>query len=227
MKKLFLIAVAIFILWFFPWVFALYSGMAIYFPYEADGQSRFARVTGPLPASLGLDNDWVPSEDIPSTCKASVIAAEDGNFLEHNGIDIDSIKHALKRNSKKGKIKSGASTVTQQLVKNVFLHRSKTYIRKAREIVGALMLDLIMSKDRQLTWYLNVVEFGPRVYGLREASQYYFRKDPKKLRLSECASLVALLRDPSRSSKWLKSKQIPAYLAARRDTIIAGVRDYP
>jgi len=226
MTKFFLIAVTIFILWFIPWVFALYSGMAIYFPYEADGQSRFARVTGPLPAAIGIDDDWVPSEEIPSTCKASVIAAEDGNFLEHNGIDIESIKHALKRNSKKGKIKSGASTVTQQLVKNVFLHRNKTYIRKAREIVGALMLDFIMSKDRQLTWYLNVVEFGPRVYGLRAASQYYFRKDPKKLNLSQCASLVALLRDPAKSSKWLKSGNIPTYFAARRDMIVAGVKSY-
>ncbi len=226
MKKYLLVASVIVFLWLIPWVFSFYLGAVVYFPYEADGQSRFTRITGPLPAALGLDDDWVSGADIPANCKASVIAAEDGNFLDHNGIDVDSIKEAIKRNSKNSKRKIGASTVTQQLVKNVFLYRDKTYLRKAREIVGALMLDFIMSKDRQLTWYLNVVEFGPRVYGLRQASQYYFRKNPNNLSLYECASLVSLLRDPGRSSKYLKSGRVPPYLAARRDSIVAGVTQW-
>lgn len=226
MRKWFLIGIVAFILWFIPWVFAFYCGLVIYFPYEADGKSRYVRVTGPLPAAVGLDKSWTSNEDIPLVCKASVIGAEDSRFLEHSGIDTASIQQALERNSKRGKIKSGASTVTQQLVKNAFLHRDKSYIRKSREIVGALLLNLIMGKEKQLVWYLNIVEFGPRVYGIRAAAQYYFKKDPNRLNLTECASLVALLRDPIKSSKWLKAKTLPTYLAMRRDKIVTNVLNW-
>lgn len=223
MKKWFLLGFIAAIVWFIPWVFSFYLGVVVYFPYKADGKTRYIRATGPLPAAIGLDKNWTPEDEIPAWCRASVIGAEDGRFLEHNGIDTASIQQAIERNKKKTKRKIGASTVTQQLVKNVFLYRDKTYIRKTREIAGAVLLDAIMSKNRQLTWYLNVVEFGPEIYGIRQASDYYFKKPPKRLTLGECASLVALLRDPVKSSKYLKSKNIPEYLAKRRDGIISNV----
>jgi monofunctional biosynthetic peptidoglycan transglycosylase len=226
MRKWFLLGFIALILWFIPWVFSFYLGLVVYFPYEADGKSRYVRATGPMPAALGLDHEWASGDEIPLVCRACVVAAEDGRFFEHNGIDTDSIKQAIEQNNKRGKIKFGASTVTQQLVKNVFLYRNKTYIRKAREIVGAVMLDFIMNKDKQLIWYLNVVEFGPQVYGIRAAAKYYFRKDVKRLTLPECASLVAIVRDPNRSGKWLKAKAIPDYLARRRDGIIVRVSQW-
>jgi monofunctional biosynthetic peptidoglycan transglycosylase len=222
MKTIISLSLLAFILWFIPWVFVFYGGTVVYFPYEPDGKSRYTRMTGPLPASIGLDSDWTPGSEIPRSCRAAVIAAEDGKFLDHIGIDPESIEKAIERNKKK-KIKRGGSTVTQQLVKNVFLHRDKTYIRKSREIAGAVLLDLIMSKETQLSWYLNVVEFGPRIYGLRPAAKYYFKKEPKKLTLQECASLVALLRDPVKSSRGLKSGNAPAYFRLRQQRIIDAV----
>lgn len=223
MRTVFSLAIVVFMLWFVPWVFVFSMGTIVYFPYEPDGHSRYARLTGPLPYSLGLDNDWANGSEIPHYCRAAVIAAEDGKFLEHFGVDKESIEKAIERNRKKGKIKRGGSTVTQQLVKNVFLYRDKTYIRKAREIVGAVLLDLVMSKEEQLTWYLNVVEFGPNIYGLKAASNYYFKKDIKKLSLPECASLVAVLRDPVKSHRGLKSGEMPAYLRKRQQNIISAI----
>lgn len=223
MRTLIAIIFTGFILWFIPWVFAFSLGAIVYFPYESDGSSRYARMTGPLAASIGIDDDWTDKAQIPRHCKAALIVAEDGKFLDHNGIDTDSIQKAIERNRKR-KSARGGSTITQQLVKNVFLYRNKTYIRKAREIVGALLLDFTMSKGNQLTWYLNVVEFGPRVYGIRAAATYYYNKSPKNLSLPECASLVALLRDPIRSSRGLRSKEMPNYLWRRQQSIIGSVQ---
>lgn len=223
MRTLVFLTLTGFILWFIPWVFAFSLGTVVYFPYESDGNSRYVRMTGPLAATIGIDDDWADKTQIPLHCKAALIAAEDGKFLDHSGIDTQSIQKAIERN-KRRKIARGGSTITQQLVKNVFLHRKKTYIRKAREIVGAILLDVVMSKSDQLTWYLNVVEFGPRVYGIRSAAKYYYNKSPKSLSLPECASLVALLRDPIRSSRGLRSKVIPSYLQRRQQTIMSSVQ---
>jgi monofunctional biosynthetic peptidoglycan transglycosylase len=223
MRTILTLAFVGFIVWFIPWVFVFSFGAVVYFPYEPDGHSRYARLTGPLAASVSLDKDWADASDIRLQCRAAVIAAEDGKFLEHNGVDTESIEKALERNRKKGKIKRGGSTVTQQLVKNVFLYRDKTYFRKAREIVGAVLLDLVMNKEDQITWYLNVVEFGPRIYGIKPAAKYYFNKEVKKLTLPECALLVGILRDPIKSSRGLKSKEIPAYLRLRQQKIVDSV----
>lgn len=223
MRTLIALGSLLFILWFIPWVFVFSLGVVVYFPYEADGKSRFTRMTGPLPHSVGLDGDWTSSTEIPLSCRAALIAAEDGKFLEHNGVDAESMEKALERNAKKGRIKRGGSTITQQLIKNVFLYRDKSYVRKAREVVGALLLDLMMEKRTQMTWYFNVVEFGPRVYGIKAASRYYYRKDPKALNLSECASLVALLRDPVKSSRGLKAPARPPYLEQRIQRIINAI----
>lgn len=151
------------------------------------------RISGPL-----IDKHWVPFSQIPKACVHALIAAEDGRFYEHFGLDITSIQEAMKRNKKFNKPQWGASTITQQLVKNAFLSRRKTYFRKAREMVGAVILNAIMSKEQQLTWYLNIVEFGPRVYGLANAAQHYFRTPVKQLRASNCQALVTILPSPIR-----------------------------
>lgn len=203
MRFLLKLSGVIFILWFIPWVWSLHLGFLIYFPYEPDGKTRYVRVTGPL---LGfLDDDvWAFGQDIPKTCKAALIAAEDGRFYEHHGIDIEGIENAVERNEKSGKRRFGASTITQQLVKNAYLSRTRSYVRKSREIMGAVMLDVVMSKESQLAWYFNVVEFGPNIYGLTAAANYYFHKKPSALSQKECVQLVALLPSPNRSGRYLK-----------------------
>lgn len=210
------------VLWFMPWVWTFYLGFIAYFPYEPDGKSRYVRITGPL---LGLldDDIWVFSKDIPKICKNAVVAAEDGKFYEHHGLDLESIDLALEKNHRAKKPRWGASTITQQLVKNAFLHRRRSYLRKAREIVGAVMLDAIMSKDCQLTWYFNVVEFGPRIYGLHDAAHYYFRKKPAQLSSQECVQLVSLLPSPNRSGRFIKNQTTSPALERRTERIMRAL----
>ncbi len=207
----------LFILWFIPWVFVFYTGVVAYFPYEADGKSRYLRVTGPLLQKFYEKAAWTSTNNIPANCRHALVAAEDMRFYEHRGVDLDSIEKAMKRNRRRGKIRWGGSTITQQLIKNVFLSRDRSYLRKSREFVGALFLDLIMSKEAQITWYFNVVEFGPRIYGIHNASQRFFKKKPQNLTLSQCVALVSILPDPKRTYKSLITGAVPNYVQKRQD----------
>lgn len=218
MAKVLWIVLGVVVLWFVPWVWSFYFGLVVYFPYQPDGKARFVRTTGPL-LSFKDDSNWVSEENIPKSCKRALVAAEDTRFYQHFGVDPKSVELALERNRKLGKRRWGASTITQQLVKNVFLSRKKTYLRKAREMTGAVILDAIMSKDRQIVWYLNVVEFGPSVYGLKAASQFYYRKTPQKLSNAECIALISLLPSPNRSSKFVKNNAASPFLKKRVDHI--------
>ncbi|HNK91474.1 MAG TPA: biosynthetic peptidoglycan transglycosylase [Leptospiraceae bacterium] len=192
-KKVFYIFLFLFLL-FIPWVPVLYFGVLIYFPYDETGKSRYMRITGPLVQYVGAE--WVSTDRIPPVCKKAIVVAEDSEFYNHSGISIESIKSSFEYNRRQGRIVSGASTITQQFIKNAFLSRQKTYVRKLREAIGALMFNLLFSKDQQITWYLNVVEFGPRIYGLQSASNFYFKKDPFKLNAKECAVLSTFLTRP-------------------------------
>lgn len=190
-------------IWFIPWVFLLKFGLIGYSAYEADGIRQYTRVTGPLQQFLPLGVTWVGDGDIRSSCRAALVAAEDVRFYSHRGIDPKLIIAALQRNWWHKKIVWGGSTITQQLVKNTFLSREKTAFRKLREMLGAMVLDRIMDKSEQLDWYLNVAEFGPRVYGIQDAAQLYFQRDANELTLSQCISLFSILPDPVRYSQSL------------------------
>lgn len=211
-------AVAV-VAWFFPWVLVLHTGFLLYFPYTPDGHSRYARITGPLASSVG--GAWTPGTRIPADCKKALIASEDAKFFYHNGLDIESMEKSYEGNQRKGKIQRGGSTITQQLVKNAFLSRDRTYLRKIREVAGALMLDVVVSKENQLAWYFNIVEFGPRVYGIQAAAKHYFKKDADDLDRRECASLVAVLPSPNRWNASLERKRPTRFFAGRQATILA------
>lgn len=211
--KLPLLCFLIFILWFIPWVFLLYSGILIYFPYKEDGITRYMRITGPI-TNL-FSNEWINQKNIPNTCKAALIASEDSNFYEHNGVDFKSLKRSISENTKSNKIRKGGSTITQQLVKNAFLSRKKSYIRKIREVTGALALNIIMTKEKQLEWYFNIVEFGPNTYGLKNAAQKYFKIDAAKLSPPQCVALVTILPSPKKWNQSLEKKQITKFFAQR------------
>lgn len=219
MKKFILILSVIFVLWFIPWVLVLHLGLVAYFPYHADGQTRYLRFSGPVVGSL-TDSGWTSSKDIPSACKNALVAAEDGQFYSHRGIDIDGLKNAWAKNQRRGRIRMGGSTITQQVVKNIFLSRNRSYLRKSREILGALLLDLTMSKDKQITWYLNVVEFGPELYGIENAASYYFNKKPKNLSFSQCVALIGILPDPKKSGPALKRNQLSSRMRSRYRQIV-------
>lgn len=211
--------------WFVPWVFTLHLGALVYFPYKPRSEERFMRITGPWAGSYS--KNWVNGRDIPKSCKLALVAAEDTKFFFHHGIDLESLEKSYEYNQRKKKTKRGGSTITQQLVKNAFLSRDRSYIRKAREIIGAMLLDATASKDFQLNWYFNIVEFGPNIYGIKDAAQFYFKKPPTALTQRECASLVAILPSPNRWNKSLKSGYPSGFLAARVGTIMARMKVIP
>ena len=212
----------LFIIYYIPWVFVLHSGLLIYFPYDETGKSRYIKVIGPAAKKL-FGSDWSNTKEIPKICKYAIIQAEDSEFLNHHGIHWSSILSSIKENNRRGKIISGASTLTQQLVKNAFLSRDKNYFRKSREIIGALFLNLIYSKDSQLTWYLNVVEFGPRIYGIDKAAKFYFQKNVSELTRRDCVVLATFLTRPVYYGNSYKSGQLPLGFQRRFHRIYVAV----
>ena len=159
-------------------------------------------------ADARLAYKWVPYDRISVQLKRAVIAAEDAKFVEHEGFDWEGIQHALDKNTRKGRVVAGGSTITQQLAKNLFLSAQRSYWRKAEEALITLMLEAILDKRRILELYLNVVEFGPGIYGVGAASQRYFGKAPADLDESEAAQLAAALPNPS---AWHPGATSPAY----------------
>ncbi len=139
---------------------------------------------------------WTPSGRIPAEMKWAVILAEDANFYKHEGFDVKAIKNAIKYDLEKKSLKRGASTITQQTAKNLFLSREKTITRKLKEIYLAYRMEQELTKGRIIEFYLNVVELGPMVYGIGHGAQYYFGKSASSLTPRECAFLAAMLPGP-------------------------------
>lgn len=139
---------------------------------------------------------WTPSGRIPAEMKWAVILAEDSNFYKHEGFDVKAIKNAIKYDLEKKSLKRGASTITQQTAKNLFLSREKSITRKLKEIYLAYRMEQELTKGRIIELYLNVVELGPMVYGIGHGAQYYFGKSASNLTPRECAFLAAMLPGP-------------------------------
>ncbi len=139
---------------------------------------------------------WTPSGAIPAEMKWAVILAEDSRFYKHEGIDVKAIKNAIKYDLEKKSFARGASTITQQVAKNLFLTRDKTITRKIKEIILARRMEEVLTKGRIIELYLNVVELGPMVYGIGNGAQYYFGKPASALTPRECAFLAAMLPGP-------------------------------
>jgi monofunctional biosynthetic peptidoglycan transglycosylase len=139
---------------------------------------------------------WTSTGRIPAEMKWAVILAEDANFYKHDGIDVKAIKNAIKYDLEKKSLKRGASTITQQTAKNLFLSREKTLTRKLKEVYLAYRMEQELTKGRIIEFYLNVVELGPMVYGIGHGAQYYFGKPVSALTPRECAFLAAMLPGP-------------------------------
>lgn len=156
---------------------------------EPDG-TTFEMETGPGTLS------WTPLSEISPFLIQAVLGHEDGGFFRHGGFSPSSIRVALVRNLRAGRYVYGASTITMQLVKNVFLHREKTLARKVQEVLLTWWLESVMDKARILELYLNVIEYGPQVYGIRAAAQHYFGRSPAELGPAESAYLATILPNP-------------------------------
>lgn len=139
----------------------------------------------------------VPSDELPDELLKAIVAVEDTRFFSHPGFDIEGIIRATLVNLQHGEIEEGASTITQQLIKNLFLSQEQTFARKAEELALALDLEMRCSKMEILTLYLNTIYFGSGYYGIYDASHGYFGKNPKDLTLPEAAMLAGLPNAPS------------------------------
>jgi len=138
---------------------------------------------------------WVSLSSISPSLPLAVIASEDQRFPQHWGLDFHALLSAIKDNGQKG-TKRGASTITQQTAKNVFLFPSHTYVRKAYELYIALLMEVIWGKDRIMEMYLNVIEFGPGIYGVQAASEHYFGVSANHITGQQAAQLAVVLPNP-------------------------------
>lgn len=164
-----------------------------------------------------LKHQWVPYEQISINLKRAVIASEDSGFLEHKGVDFDAMQQAFARNSRKGHVTHGGSTITQQLAKNLFLTSKRSYLRKGQEFIIALMLEAVWSKRRILEVYLNVVEWGNGVYGAQAAAQYYYGINASQLGSGQAAKMAGMLPAP----RYFDKKRGSSFLARKTSTIQA------
>jgi monofunctional glycosyltransferase len=149
------------------------------------------------PLLVGPKNPrWTNSNGIAPEMKWAVILAEDSNFYKHEGFDVKAIKKAIKYDLEKKSFARGASTITQQTAKNLFLSREKTITRKLKEIYLAWRMEQELTKGRIIELYLNVVELGPMIHGIGHGARYYFGKSAAELTPRECAFLAAMLPGP-------------------------------
>jgi monofunctional biosynthetic peptidoglycan transglycosylase len=171
-----------------------------------------------------LNYQWVPYDKISTSLKRAVIASEDSNFTEHDGVEWDAIRKAWEynqRQSEQGRSKMrGGSTITQQLAKNLFLSGSRSYLRKGQELVLTYMIEHVMSKERILELYLNVAEWGEGVFGAEAAAQHYYKVHASQLGPSQAARLAAMLPNPRYYDKHRNTN----YLNSRTATLTRRMR---
>lgn len=170
----------------------------------------------------GFSKDWVSYDEISPNLPRAAIAAEDSGYCAHYGFEWEAIQKAWNRNAKSKRIRGG-STISNQTAKNAFLWPDRTYIRKGLEYYFTGLIELMWGKKRILEVYLNVVEFGPGIYGAEAAAQTYFKKPASALSRREAALLVAVLPSPL---KWSVAKPGP-YVQSRTSTIMARMMDIP
>lgn len=211
------VACLVFLFWFIPFVPAL--------KWDKVNVTRWEKVRGKVQVDVGPTiKGWVPLKNVSRHVAYAIVSAEDGRFYTHPGIDIVEIKKSLETNIEKGRMARGGSTISQQVVKMAFLSREKTLIRKAREVVGTLLLETILSKDEIMEWYLNLAEFGDAVYGIEKASWHYFRTKPQLLSIEQAVHLALVLPSPNGWSKGLRRKNLTRFGHQRFRTILNTMR---
>jgi len=163
---------------------------------------------------------WVPYNRISEQLKRAVLVAEDDAFWQHDGIDLEQILKAREYNVQQGRVVRGASTITQQLAKNLYLSPSRNYVRKLRELLITRRLEAELSKRRILELYLNVIEWGDGIWGAEAASRAYFRRSAAAITAPEAALLAGAIINP----RLLNPRRPSARLAARQRLILRRMR---
>lgn len=189
------------------WVNPSFTAFTLQEDWEEIGVERYS-----------LKERWVEYEDIPQNIKWAVVASEDQKFWEHPGIDLVAIAEAYQE-MEKGERVRGASTITQQVAKNLFLSSDKNFVRKGAEAGLALTIDALWGKERVLEIYLNIAEFGSGVYGIGKASDHFFDKEAEFLKDDESARMAAVLPNPKR----MRVEPASPYVKERKDWILKNM----
>lgn len=147
-------------------------------------------------SSESIHHKWISLEEMPKDIVKAVIASEDAHFLSHNGFDFKAIKQAIEHNKKNNKTKRGASTISQQTAKNVFLWPSRSWLRKGLEAYFTVLIELFWDKQRIIEVYLNSIEMGDGIFGIAAVADKHFDKEPEKLSKRQCALIAATLPNP-------------------------------
>ena len=197
--------------------------------FQRSEMARIVREKG----QLRWRQQWVDYRQLPDHLKRAVIAAEDGSFRQHEGVDWEALEKAWQRNAvaeeqvtrRNPKVRPprviGGSTITQQLAKNLLLSGERTLLRKGQEMLLAFTLEQLLGKERILEIYLNNVEWGEGVFGAEAAAQHYYRKPALRLTAYEAARLAVMLPRP----RYFEKVPNSGYLASRAATIVARMRD--
>lgn len=167
-----------------------------------------------------IRHDWVPFDEISNNLKMAVIASEDQNFPNHNGFDYKAIEKAMEEN-KKGRRVRGASTISQQTAKNVFLWPQRSWFRKGLEVYFTFWIELLWSKERILEVYLNSIEMGKGIYGAEAASRAWFGKPATQLTAYEAAAIAAILPNP----REYRAKPASNYIQGRQAWIVRQMKN--
>lgn len=170
---------------------------------------------------MRLSHHWVSIDRMSADMPTAVIASEDANFLSHHGFDFKAIEHAAKRNMKHPeKRKLGASTITQQTAKNVFLWPGRSWVRKGFEVYFTVLIELVWSKERIMEVYLNSIETGEGIYGVEAVSRDNWGLSAEQLSKAQCALIAATLPNPRKFS----SKHPSAYMLKRQKRIMQEMK---
>lgn len=170
--------------------------------------------------------NYVPLRQISSHLQKAIVLTEDSGFWNHKGFDWESIEKSARENWEKGEYKRGGSTITQQLAKNMFLSKDKSLFRKGLEALITNKIEKTLTKREILERYLNVVEFGKNIYGVKEASQFYFKKGPGSLSVVEAAFLAMVLPSPEKYSRSFFKKELTPFARKRISQIVNNMYRY-
>ena len=161
-------------------------------------------------------HDWVPMGEISPNLRLAVVASEDQNFLNHDGFDYEAIKKAIDESKRRKKSSRGASTISQQTAKNVFLWPDRSWFRKGLEVYFTFLIETLWSKERILEVYLNSIEMGKGIYGAEAASMTWFGKHAENLTAYEAAAIAAVLPNP----RVYRANPPSGYIQQRKNWIV-------
>lgn len=221
----FLLYLSISVLSFFGLAAALASALLLSVPRPDDIKSCLTAKMHNV-RLCPTEASYVPLKSISPHIRNAVIVSEDAGFYGHGGIDFHELRMSFEENLRARRFARGGSTITQQLAKNVYLSGEKSLLRKAREALIAVQIEKILSKDEILEKYLNVVEFGPDIYGVMKATEFYFGKAPHEVTVLEGAWLAFLLPNPSQYSTSFRKRELTRFARHQLKVIVQRMARY-